>query len=87
MIGDGPVPEAAFDTAGECEIEVGELAELAIEMLADRSVAIERPPPDGSPEDRYVGDPTTMRLLIQEYELAVRPLPQQIADTARFLSQ
>ena len=85
MVGDGPVPDGPFDTAGEREIEVGELAELAISVLDRPDTAIERPPLDGTGPDRYVGDPSAMRSLARSYGVELTPLVRQIEDTARYL--
>jgi UDP-glucuronate decarboxylase len=85
MLEDGPLPLDAFDTAGEREIEVGELAELTASVLGHPGMEILRPPFDGSPEDRYVGDPSTFRFLARSYGVELQLLPQQIRDTAHYL--
>jgi UDP-glucuronate decarboxylase len=86
MLSDGPSPHQAFDTAGEREIEVSELAELASNVLGERGVLVSRPPLDGTPQDRYVGDPTVMNSLARAYGIEMKELSEQIKDTARFLS-
>jgi UDP-glucuronate decarboxylase len=85
MLGDGPLPVQPFDTAGEREIEVGELAELAIDMVGGPPMMIERPPLEDSRIDRYVGDGTVMHQLALEYGIALTPLPQQVRDTAHYM--
>jgi UDP-glucuronate decarboxylase len=85
MLGDGPLPLEAFDTAGEREIEVGELAELSAAVLGHPGMEILRPPFDGGPEDRYVGDPSTLRSLARSYGVEFQLLSQQIRDTAHYL--
>jgi nucleoside-diphosphate-sugar epimerase len=85
MVGDGPVPPQAFDTAGEREIEVGELAELAATVLGQPGMPVLRPPVDDTQVDRYVGDPAVMDSLARSYGITLTPLPRQIEDTARYL--
>ncbi len=85
MVGEGPVPTEAFDTAGERDIEVGELAELTASVLGASGVEIQRPLADGTPPDRYVGDPTVITLLAGLYAIEMKTLPRQIEDTARYM--
>ncbi len=85
MVGEGPVPDGPFDAAGEREIEVGELAELAASVLGQPGMAIERPPFDGTAPDRYVGDPMKLRSLAAAHGVDLKPLSRQIEDTARFM--
>jgi UDP-glucuronate decarboxylase len=84
---EGAAAPVCFDTAGEREVEVGELARLAMAVLGAAEGVIERPPLDPSlPDNRYVGDGAVMMALAQRYNIALRPLPVQIADTAYYLS-
>jgi nucleoside-diphosphate-sugar epimerase len=85
MLGDGPVPMIAFDTAGECEVEAGELADLAAAVLGSPGMSIQRPPLDGSRPDRYVGDASVLDELSARYGIEMRDLASQIEDTARYL--
>jgi nucleoside-diphosphate-sugar epimerase len=85
MVGGGPVPDRPFDTAGERDIEIGELAELAVSLVGGPEITVERPPLVGTGTDRYVGDGSTLRELARAYGLELRPLPVQIVDTARYL--
>jgi nucleoside-diphosphate-sugar epimerase len=85
MLGGAPLPDTAFDTAGEREIEVSDLAELASSVLGHPRMEILRPAFDGSPEDRYVGDPSTFDFLARSHEVELHTLPQQIKDTALFI--
>jgi UDP-glucuronate decarboxylase len=82
MLGDSPIPEKAFDTAGEREIEVGELAELSASVLGCSGMPIRRPPVDDSRVDRYVGDPTMIDFLARSYGIEFTTLVHQIEDTA-----
>ena len=75
----------AFDTAGEREIEVGELAELAATVLGRPGMPVLRPPVDDTQVDRYVGDPAVINSLARSYGITLTPLPRQIEDTARYL--
>jgi len=85
MVDDGPVPAAAFDTAGERDVEAGELAGLAASVLGRTGMPIERPPLGGGRPDRYVGDPRVLEALRESYGIGRRDLAVQIADTARYL--
>jgi nucleoside-diphosphate-sugar epimerase len=85
IMGEGPMPHVAFDTAGECEVEVGELAELAASVLGEPGMPIRRPPLDGSATDRYVGDSTIIDSLAKSYGMTMQPLSRQVEDTARYL--
>lgn len=85
MTGEDPLPDTPFDTAGEREIEVGELAELASAVLGRPGMPVERPPLDGSAPDRYVGDPTTLRSLAAAHGVPLKLLPRQIKETALYL--
>jgi len=85
MLGADPTPVEAFDTAGEREIEVGALAELAAFVLGQPGMAVLRPPPDGAEPNRYVGDPTVFHSLAHSYGITLRTLERQIEDTARFM--
>lgn len=84
MLGKEESP-SIFDTAGEREIEVGELAQLAASVLGVANMVIERPPFDGSEPDRYVGDPTAIRALATSYGFEMKTLSTQIVDTANYL--
>jgi nucleoside-diphosphate-sugar epimerase len=86
MLGDGPVPLEAFDTAGEREIEVGELAEHAITVLGESGIEIRRPPLDHSPPDRYVGSSDVINGLAHLYGVEFTKLSRQIEDTAFYMN-
>lgn len=77
---------AAFDTAGEREVEMGELAALAARIAAGRALPIERPPLDPAlPAERYVGDPAALRALAARHAIAFEPLEDQVRRTADYL--
>jgi nucleoside-diphosphate-sugar epimerase len=77
-----------FDTTGETEIEIGDLARQALDILGWPEGAIERSPlsPDAV-EDRYVGDNTVLSMLTARYGVLFRGLPEQIRDTAAYLAE
>lgn len=85
MLGDGPEPNGPFDTAGEREIEVSELAELAASVLGKQGMEIRRPPIDDGETDRYVGNSARIDSLCRAYRVELRPLSRQIEDTATFM--
>jgi nucleoside-diphosphate-sugar epimerase len=76
-----------FDTAGEREIELSELAELCSRALGRPNIRIVRPPLREEPSDRYVGDGTAMRARAARYGIALALLPDQIKQTADFLAR
>jgi nucleoside-diphosphate-sugar epimerase len=76
-----------FDTAGEREIELGELAQYCATVLGRPGIPIERPPLREEPADRYVGDGTAMRARAARYGIALASLPDQINETADFLRE
>jgi nucleoside-diphosphate-sugar epimerase len=82
MLGDQPTPQEPFDTAGEREIEIGELAELTASVLGQSGMPVRRPPIDDPRTDRYVGDPSVIHSLARTYGTEFRSLERQIEDTA-----
>ena len=85
LTGAGPLPGGTFDTAGERDVEVGELALVATSVLGHPDMPIERPPLARQDPDRYVGDPAEMHRLMLVNGLSAATLPDQIRDTARYL--
>ena len=87
LLDEGQGAPVRFDTAGEREIEVGELAQLALKVLGQDN-AIERPALDpAAPDNRYVGDGDAMKAAAARHAIPLRDLPRQIADTADFLER
>jgi hypothetical protein len=76
-----------FDSAGECEIELTELAQLCAKVLGRPDIQMERPPRHEQGADRYVGDGTSMRARAKRYGIALASLPDQINETAEFLRE
>ncbi len=75
-----------FDTAGEREVEIGELA-LEVKLALGSAVPIERPPLDGAQVDRYVGDGSAYAELLDQAGIVPLLLQRQIARTADDLNQ
>lgn len=72
------------ETAGEREVEIGELAQEVRDLVAPQAT-IERPAMAAEPVDRYVGNGAHYRRLLAEHGIAEHPLARQIADTAAYL--
>ena len=70
-----------FETGGE-EIEVGDLAVRVSSVVVGEALPVERPDLDGSPHDRYVGDPARMEELASAHGITLAGLDEQIASTA-----
>ncbi len=86
LLADDAEPFLLAETAGECEVEIGELAELVCEAMA-LDAAIERPSMLMEPVDRYVGDGTKYRRLLALHGIDEHPLSRQIIDTADYLAR
>ena len=86
LLSDEAEPFLCIETAGECEVEMGALAE-AVRAVVNPSATIARAALDGSPADRYVGDGRVYRALMQRYGVTEDPLARQIADTDDYLRQ
>lgn len=76
----------AFDTAGESEIEVGDLG-LQINRALGTVSEIRRPRVDPGNPDRYVGDGTVYRDMARRFGADPEPLDRQIRDTGAFLAR
>lgn len=74
-----------FDTAGEVEIEVGDLARLALEVMGATGTIVRPPMHKDALPHRYVGDGTTMLRLAARYDIHFRPLQMQVRETADFM--
>lgn len=71
-----------FDSAGEEEVEVGELAARVAHVLGRPPGDVTRPAPVSSPVDRYVGDPGPIARLRERHSIEHVPLDEQIRRTA-----
>ncbi len=78
-------PPVIFDTAGTEVVEVGELAQRCVRLLADGSARVERPFIKPGPSDYYVGNPAVIRDIEHRLGLQSASLDEQILETARFL--
>jgi nucleoside-diphosphate-sugar epimerase len=76
-----------FDTAGEREIELRELAQLCAARLGHPDIRIERPALREELADRYVGDGAAIHACAARYGIALASLPDQINETADFLRE
>jgi nucleoside-diphosphate-sugar epimerase len=87
MLGQTAGPGVPFDTAGEREVEIGELASLTARLLGAPAARIDRPPfAEGGRTDRYVGDGAIWGALASQSGLDLAPLEVQILDTAAFMA-
>ena len=86
MLGQIPGPGVPFDTAGDREIEIGDLASLTAALLGMPDTRIDRPEIAGdNPADRYVGDGMLLRELALGSGIELAPLDVQVVDTAAFI--
>ena len=74
--------DACFDTAGERVVELGELAELVREHVADATLPIRRDYDPRAAAHEYVGQAGEMTALARRHDLPLASLEQQIRDTA-----
>ena len=73
-----------FDTAGDGEVEIFELAEI-VRSIVNPAASILRPQFSAARADRYVGDGSKFRSLAVRYGIPLHDLHQQIRDTAEYL--
>ncbi len=78
--------DACFDTAGERVVELGELAELVREQVADATLPIQRDYDPSGPADEYVGRSGEMAALAGRHDVPLASLGRQIRDTAAGLA-
>lgn len=76
---------AVFETAGEQEVEIEELADIVRNTLGCPKLPIVRDISPGISEDRYVGKPGEFAALAERYDLVPIPLDAQIRETAKAL--
>jgi UDP-glucuronate decarboxylase len=75
-----------FDTAGERDYEVGEIAAAVVAAL-DADVPVTRPPLSSDAADRYVGEGAIYDELRLHYGVGPVSLIDQIRETAQFMTQ
>jgi nucleoside-diphosphate-sugar epimerase len=78
--------DAVFDTAGDEEVEVGQLARRIAAQAGRPELPIRRNADPDAPADRYVGDGTTWAALTRRHGIVPRGLDEQIARTAAALA-
>ncbi len=74
------------DTAGEVEVEIGELAARVARVLGRTEPEIVRPEWRGGAADYYVGDLAAYQNTARQAGVALHGLDAQIADTAAYLA-
>jgi UDP-glucuronate decarboxylase len=84
LLGDCREPYDCFDTAGEREVEVVELAEI-VKAVVNPTSSIIRPALSSGKEDRYVGDGALFGSLANRYGVGLRDLREQVRETAEYL--
>lgn len=82
-----PDDEPVFDTAGEDNLELGELASAIREALGQTQLNIERPQPVDGKDDIYVGEASSMRRMMLDRGFNLIPLRDQIRGTADFMQE
>jgi len=82
---DGETGAIRFDTAGDHDYEMGQIAGAVAEALGSPA-GINRATPMYGNCDRYVGDVATYRCCRIEYQVDGIVLEDQIRDTARFIN-
>ncbi|MHB1678848.1 MAG: NAD-dependent epimerase/dehydratase family protein [Sulfuriferula sp.] len=78
---------STFDTAGDEMVEIGELAQRVCQVLNRPGALVIRPELDSSPDDRYMGNPSTIRAMLHQYGIGPLPLDRQISATANFIAK
>ena len=86
LLANEAAPFLCVETAGECEVEVGDLAKMVRELVAPNA-AIARLTMLTEPTDRYVGDGAHYRQLLALHGIDEHPLARQVCDTADFITQ
>jgi UDP-glucuronate decarboxylase len=77
--------QSIFDSGGE-PIEVGDLAQKALQALGRQELEVARPAFGTEPDDRYFGDGAQFELMAAQQGVEPAALDQQIRDTAAFLA-
>ncbi len=86
LTSDGPPQLLTLDASSDEVLEVGELAQRAIDVLRATG-SIERPDVDPREPDRFVGDAEPMKSLAARLGQSLAPIKRQIIDTAAFLAE
>ncbi len=86
LMTDGEAGSTLFDTAGEREYEMGDMAAAVAAALGHRA-GVTRPPLQTTTPERYVGDPTAYRAHRARLAVTPVPFPDQVRATARFMTE
>lgn len=78
-------PFLCLETAGDQTTEMAELAD-AVRRVVNPAATMSRANIANTPIDRYVGDGTQYRQLLQDFNIPEHSLAQQITDTADYLA-
>lgn len=84
LLADAGEPYLCFDTAGEREVEVQELADM-VRTVVNPATVVQRASLARSGADRYVGDGRRYRMLMADHGVTPHDLLRQVADTAEYL--
>lgn len=86
LLAEDAPPFLQVETAGDQDIEVGELARMVRDLVSPHAT-IERAECAREPIDYYVGDGAHYCRLLAAHGIAEHSLQQQISDTAEYLAQ
>jgi nucleoside-diphosphate-sugar epimerase len=86
LLADDAQPFLSVETAGDQQVEVGELARLVRDLISP-GTTIERAEYAEGPIDHYVGEGTDYRRMLGEHGIEEHALARQIADTADYLAR
>jgi nucleoside-diphosphate-sugar epimerase len=85
LLAEGGEPYLCFDTAGEREVEVQELAD-AVRDTINPEAMVQRASFSPAGADRYVGDGHVYHALAARHGVELHDLARQVADTAEYLN-
>lgn len=74
-----------FDTAGEVELEIGDLAKIVCIQLGSPNLPINRPPFASNRKDLYLGNRQQLMAVAQQCNVTMLPIDQQIFETASYI--
>jgi len=74
-----------FDTRSDETIEVGELAARICRVMGKACTQIVRPELESDVEDRYVGNPQALAMLLLKHQYKLIDLDNQLVDTAAYI--
>ncbi len=84
-VGDRDRRVTRFETAGDQELEMGEVA-LAVQQEVAPASSVVRPPVESHPVDRYVGDGTVYRELRHRFDVEAVDFRTQVRQTAAYMA-